>query len=669
MTRRILLYFLAGTLCALLAALGGCASREIEERMHNPKLRDLFPPLEPAPQAAEGKPAPAAGGATGEAAAAAGAQAPAAGQTGEALTFSPPKLDAPNAEQPAAPAVASNAAPPTAAPAAPSAAGAAAAPSAAGAAAAPSAAGAAAAPSVAGAAALPSAAVAAAAPSAAPAAAPGAGGPWPRAITAGGVAFEVYEPQLQSWDGSALVADAVVTAQPAGSAEHSVGAVRVTARTKVDRAAGQVALEDIQIPQARFQATPAQQAAWVELLRTAAPRHFTRVSLERLEKGAALMRARESTRGTALPGNPRIVLARNPVAVVNIDGEPQLVNISGTKLQGVINTRVLLLKDAEGKYYLRVYDGWMGAPTLRGPWTLANAPAGSDVAQDIARTSDRVDWLRGAPDPKTGALPSLARQLPNVVVTTQLTVVIGVNGQAKWAAIPGTKLEYVTNTKANVFRDAAARRVYVLARGRWFQGTSTGAATMEFVPATKLPADFGRIPSGHPKAGVRAYLQDAQEPGLEALAETPTVKEVSRKEAKFNVTVDGEPRFKPIEGTQLSYVANASAPIIRVAPNRYYGVQNGVWFTSQYLIGGWVLADDVPAEIYAIPPSSPIYHAVNSRVYATSTDKVYYGYNSDPAGVQANLGATGVAASDASKADVYYGYGNTSGPLWGWQWR
>jgi hypothetical protein len=407
----------------------------------------------------------------------------------------------------------------------------------------------------------------------------------------------------------------------------------------------------------------------VELLRTAAPRHFTRVSLDRLEKGAALMRARESTRGTALPGNPRIVLARNPVAVVNIDGEPRLVNISGTKLQGVINTRVLLLKDAEGKYYLRVYDGWMGAPTLRGPWTLANAPAGSDVAQDIARTSDRVDWLRGAPDPKTGALPSLARQLPNVVVTTQLTVVIGVNGQAKWAAIPGTKLEYVTNTKANVFRDAAARRVYVLARGRWFQGTSTGAATMEFVPATKLPADFGRIPSGHPKAGVRAYLQDAQEPGLEALAETPTVKEVSRKEAKFNVTVDGEPRFKPIEGTQLSYVANASAPIIRVAPNRYYGVQNGVWFTSQYLIGGWVLADDVPAEIYAIPPSSPIYHAVNSRVYATSTDKVYYGYNSDPAGVQANLGATGVAASDASKADVYYGYGNTSGPLWGWQWR
>jgi hypothetical protein len=495
------------------------------------------------------------------------------------------------------------------------------------------------------------------------------------------VAFEVYEPQLQSWDGSALVADAVVTAQPAGEPQPVVGVVRVGARTRVDRAAGQVALEDLQITQARFQAAPEKQAAWVEALRTAAPRYFTRVSLQRLEQGAALMRARESSRAKAAHGTPRIVLARNPVAVVNIDGEPQLVKISGTKLQGVINTRALLIKDPGGKYYLRVYDGWMSAPTLRGPWTLANAPAGSDVAQDMARTSDRVDWLRGAPDPKTGELPSLARQMPNVVVTTQLTVVVGVNGQAKWAAIPGTKLEYVTNTKASVFRDTAAKRLYVLAQGRWFQGTSTGAATWEFVPATKLPADFGRIPSGHPKAGVRAYLQESQEPGLEALTETPIVKEVSRKEAKFNVTVNGEPRFKPIEGTQLSYVANASAPIIRVAPNRYYGVQNGVWFTSQYLIGGWVLADEVPTEIYAIPPSSPIYHAVTSRVYATSTDKVYYGYNSDPAGVQSNWGAAGVAASDASRADVYVGYGPGfigSGPGgigygpgygWGWQWR
>jgi hypothetical protein len=289
----------------------------------------------------------------------------------------------------------------------------------------------------------------------------------------------------------------------------------------------------------------------------------------------------------------------------------------------------------------------------------------------MAAEAGRAEFLRGTPDPKTGALPSLKRQAPNVVVTTRLTVVVGVNGQAKWTPIPGTKLEYVANTKANVFRDMAARRLWVFAQGRWFTGTSTGAATWEFVPATKLPADLGRIPSGHPKAGIRAYLQESPEPALEAIAETPVLKEVSRKEVKFNVTIDGEPRFKRIEGTSLSYLANASAPVIQVRVGLYYGVQNGVWFTSERLIGPWEVTDNVPPEVYAIPPSSPIYHAVTSRVYASSTDKVYFGYNADPNSYRGGAwGAEGVAASDAAAGDVHfgYGYGWGVGGRWAWGW-
>jgi hypothetical protein len=307
----------------------------------------------------------------------------------------------------------------------------------------------------------------------------------------------------------------------------------------------------------------------------------------------------------------------------------------------------------------------MSAPVLRGPWTVATPPEGAEAAVKMATQGGRADFLEGKPDPKTGARPTLAKQVPNVVVTTQISVVVGVNGTAKWTPIPGTKLQYVANTSANVFRDPAAKRLYVLARGRWFVGTSTGAATWEFMPATKLPADFGRIPSGHPKAGVRAYLEGAPEPALEAISDTPVLKEVSRKEARFIVNIDGEPRFKPIAGTQLNYVVNASAPIIQIAVGRYYGVQNGVWFTSERLIGPWEVTDNVPAEIYAIPPSSPIYHAVTSRVYASSTDKIYYGYNSSPASYRGGgWGAEGIAAEDAGKGDVHFGYG----PAWGWNW-
>jgi hypothetical protein len=504
-----------------------------------------------------------------------------------------------------------------------------------------------------------------------PGATGGAKPSWPREITAGGVTFEVYEPQMQQWDGEALTADAVVTVQSAGAPQPSTGVVRITARTQVDRSAGVVALDDVKLTQARFQAAPEQQKAWLDLLRGAVEPQVRQVSLRRMEEGAALMRARESGRAQAVPGNPRIVVARNPIAVVNIDGQPQLAPISGTALQGVINTPALLLKDGAGSYYLRVYDGWMSAPALRGPWTVAKAPPGAEVAIGMASEAGRAEFLRGAPDAKTGARPSLAKQVPNVVVTTEVTVVVGINGPVQWVPIPGTQLEYVANTKSDLFRDVAARRLYILARGRWFVGTSTGAATWELTPLTKLPADFGRIPSGHPKAGVRAYLQDVPEPALEAIAETPSVKAVSRKEAKFNVTIDGDPRFKPIEGTDLSFVANASAPVIRVEMDLYYGVQNGVWFTAERLIGPWTVTDNVPPEIYAIPPSSPIYHAVNSRVYASSTDKVYFGYNPNPTSYAGgNWGAEGVSAADASTADVHMGYGYAWGwgPRWGWGW-
>jgi hypothetical protein len=136
---------------------------------------------------------------------------------------------------------------------------------------------------------------------------------------------------------------------------------------------------------------------------------------------------------------------------------------------------------------------------------------------------------------------------------------------------------------------------------------------------------------------------------------------VSRKDARFNVTLDGSPNFKPIAGTRLNYVSNASAPIIQVNANLYYGVQNGVWFRSQSPTGPWTLADDVPPEIYAIPPSSPVYRAVNSRVYSSSTDKVYYGYAPNYGTGGANYGAAGVSSGDAAGGDVHFGYG------WGWR--
>jgi hypothetical protein len=68
----------------------------------------------------------------------------------------------------------------------------------------------------------------------------------------------------------------------------------------------------------------------------------------------------------------------------------------------------------------------------------------------------------------------------------------------------------------------------------------------------------------------------------------------------------------------------------------------------------------VPPQIYAIPPTSPIYHAVHSRVISSSTDVVYYGYPT-----AGSLGPEGGAIGVEEQGSDYQ-YTPPSNLYWGW---
>jgi hypothetical protein len=90
-------------------------------------------------------------------------------------------------------------------------------------------------------------------------------------------------------------------------------------------------------------------------------------------------------------------------------------------------------------------------------------------------------------------------------------------------------------------------------------------------------------------------------------AQIPRQATLKRSEVKVDVTYSGEPQFKPIEGTTMTYTTNTSFDIIRVG-DLYYSCFQGAWFVSSTPKGPWKLTDSVPSEIYTIPPSSPLYH-------------------------------------------------------------
>jgi hypothetical protein len=204
---------------------------------------------------------------------------------------------------------------------------------------------------------------------------------------------------------------------------------------------------------------------------------------------------------------------------------------------------------------------------------------------------------------------------PTVFFSSVPAEVIEFKGAPVYAKIPGTQLTYATNTESDVFVQTTEQKYYFLVSGRWFRSASLDGPWS--YASGDLPSDFAKIPPGSPAADVLTSVpgtQEAQDAVL--LAQIPTTAVVNIKEAEAQVKVhyDGDPQFKPIDTTQLSYATNTQDKVIKFG-DIYYLCFQAVWFMSTTPTGPWKVASSVPKEIYTIPPSSPVYNVT----YVTQT--------------------------------------------------
>jgi hypothetical protein len=93
------------------------------------------------------------------------------------------------------------------------------------------------------------------------------------------------------------------------------------------------------------------------------------------------------------------------------------------------------------------------------------------------------------------------------------------------------------------------------------------------------------------------------------------------------------------------------------AGNAYYAVKTGIWFTAAQPAGPWAVATSVPASIYAIPPTSPIYYVTFVRIYGVTDKAVFEGYTPGYLGAYVSAGGT-----------VVYGTGYEAKPWIGDAW-
>jgi hypothetical protein len=451
---------------------------------------------------------------------------------------------------------------------------------------------------------------------------------WPQVLAAGDTKLTIYQPQLDSWDGYTLNARAAVEATGTDG-KSTYGIVQFSAHTLVDKATRWVALDQYTITKADFPDSATKADSWVAAVKQDAEKRTKTISLDQLEAALGVIAAEQKSSSAPLENTPPTIISSEvPALLVYIDGEPAYRPVDGTSLQRVINTRPLLLKDAQGKHYLHVFDGWMVADNLGGQYAPLPSPSAElEKAKKDAIQSRQVDLLTGQSDPKD-KIPTLAKPpIPQIYIATVPTELIVTDGAPQWQPIQNTKLLYVTNTTGHIFKEIGDQDSYVLISGRWFRASDM-KGPWTFVGADKLPADFANIPDDSPKENVKASVAGTPQAKEAAIAATiPQTSAIKKSQVKMSKPpIDGEPQLKAIQGTPLQYVVNSPMPIIMVDAHSWYAVENGVWFVATSVQGPWEVASSVPAVIYSIPPSSPMHYITYVKVYEASGDTVVVGY-------------------------------------------
>src|SRR5262249_8515348 len=160
--------------------------------------------------------------------------------------------------------------------------------------------------------------------------------------------------------------------------------------------------------------------------------------------------------------------------LVPIDGAPNLKPVpNSSRFQRVINTRALILHDSfRQRYFIHVYDGWLSAGAITGPWNqdFPGLLERRDLDAIAAALSSKVtvDLLDGGP--KANPKPSLADGVPTIYASQTPTELIVFKGQPDFVPIVETQLLWASNTTSDVLIDTGSDTYYVLLAGRWFSG-------------------------------------------------------------------------------------------------------------------------------------------------------------------------------------------------------
>jgi len=472
---------------------------------------------------------------------------------------------------------------------------------------------------------------------------------WPRQIDADEGKVVIYQPQVDSFIGDVIESRAAIAVTPRGQEEPVFGAIWSSARVETDRDTRTVRVVEVKVKDIRLpEASEEDAARLAAFLEREIPKLEIVVDLDQLIP--TLERSEPRTAEALKNDPPKILVRRSPALLVVLDGSPRFERVETTSVDRVVNTPYVLLR-YRGRLYLSTTGAWFEAGEFDQPWRVTDSPPKQvrQVAEKLTpppedRPADQASGSEANEAPDT--------RVPEIVVSTEPAELIVIDGDPKPAPVADGELLEITNTESDLVFSVSDQRYYALLSGRWYRAKELDGP-WAWVANDALPEAFARIPEdsslGYLRTSV-AGTEEAQEALLDQVI--PQTAAVKRSDASATVTYDGAPRFQDIEGTSMRYAVNTASSVILVG-NRYYLCDQGVWYVSSNATGPWRVCDDIPKDIYTIPPSSPVYNVTYVHVYQATPQVVYVGYT------------PGYVGSYVSHGCVVYGTGWHYRPWWG----
>jgi hypothetical protein len=314
---------------------------------------------------------------------------------------------------------------------------------------------------------------------------------------------------------------------------------------------------------------------------------------------------------------PRIIGASRPTVLVQLDGPPVLRGTGKGLVQRVVNTSYSFLYDMKSKkFYLQGGGDWWEAASIPGSLAFTD-----QVPEDVQSAAAGIGSSQALAPNQTGSVS----ERPDVIVATEPTEIVVMEGQGELAFIDDTNLMYLMNSEDDAFVDSSAQRIYLLLAGRWYTATSK-LGPWSYIPSKDLPEDFRKIAPDFERPHVLASVSGRDEAHFARLNTfIPETAAINRKTATLDVVYSGEPLFIPVEKTGIEFATNTPFQVLKVE-GRYLCCHDGVWFDAGSPKGPWSVCTSRPSTIDTLPPTCPLYPVKFVQVYDATEETAYVGY-------------------------------------------